>query len=32
MMPSGLTSTSSKGIGASKTSAASLENGWDDRP
>lgn len=32
IIPSGLTSTSSNGIGASNTSAASLEKGWDDRP
>lgn len=32
MIPSGLTSTSSNGIGAISTSAASLENGAADRP
>lgn len=32
MIPSGLTSTSSNGIGAISTSAASLENGAADKP
>lgn len=31
-MPSGLHSTSSTGMGARSTSAASLEKGWADRP
>lgn len=32
MIPSGLTSTSSKGIGASRISAASFAKGCDDKP